>query len=114
MTNNLNLDASMIANNMQPFEPTHPGELLRDELQARGITQAKLAAQIGMRPSQLSEIINAKRAVNTETALLLEASLNISAELWLKLQAAYNMQKTKSNDSFMSRLSAIRKIAAAL
>lgn len=104
----------MIANNLTPFEPTHPGELIKDELEACNITQAKLAESIGVKPSLLNEIIKGKRGVNTEMALLIEAALNIPADLLLNLQADYNMQITKSNDSFMKRLSAVRNIAAVL
>ena len=60
----------MIANNLTPFEPTHPGELIRDELEANSLTQAKLAESIGVKPSMLNEIIKGKRGVNTEIALL--------------------------------------------
>ena len=104
----------MIANNLVPFEPTHPGELIKDELEARQLTQAKLAEQIGVKPSLLNEIIKGKRGVNTEMALLLEAALNVPADLLLNLQNDYNMQVVKADSSFMSRLSAIRSIAAAL
>jgi len=107
-------DPAMIANNLIPFEPTHPGELIREELEERGITQARLAAQIGVSASLLNEVINAKRAVNTEMALLLEAALGIPAEMWLKLQYEYNMQKAKADISLMDRLAHIRKIAAVL
>lgn len=109
-----NVDTSMIANNLTPFEPTHPGSLLRDELEERNMTQAKLARQIGISPSFINEVVNGKRAVNTELALLLEAALGISAHIWLDLQADYNMQVAKSDTSFMSRLANIRKIAAVL
>jgi len=109
-----NIAPMMIANNLTSFEPTHPGELIRDELEERNLTQAKLAAQIGVSPSLLNEVIKAKRAVNTELALLLEAALGIKADLWLKLQADYNMQIAKSDSSFMARLANIRRIAAAL
>ncbi len=108
-----NIDQAMIANNLTPFEPTHPGELIRDELEARNISQAKLAERIGVSPSLLNEVINGKRAVNTELALLLEAALGIEAEMFLKLQSEYNMQIAKSNSSFMNRLANIR-IAAML
>ena len=54
------------------------------------------------------------RAINTELALLLEAALGISANIWLKLQADYNMQVAKADSSFMNRLANIRKIAAML
>lgn len=109
-----NIDASMIANNLTPYEPTHPGELLREELEARGITQAKLASQIGVSPSLLNEVIKGKRAVNTEMALLLEAALGIAAHLWIELQTDYNIQVAKSDSSFMDRLASIRRIAAVL
>lgn len=108
------VDARMIANNLTPFEPTHPGELLKDELESRNITQARFAAQIGVKPSLLNEIIKGKRGVNTEMALILEAALGIPAEMWLGLQSDYNMQVAKSDRSFMDRLAKIRNVAAAL
>ena len=104
----------MIANNLTPFEPTHPGELIKDELEAIHMTQAKLAENIGVSPSLVNEIIKGKRGVNTEMALLIEAALNIPADLLLKLQSDYNMQVAKSDVSLMKRLSAIRNIAAGL
>ncbi len=104
----------MIANNLTPFEPTHPGTLIREELEERKFTQVQLAKQIGVSPSLLNEVINGKRAVNTELALLLEAALGIAAHIWLDMQADYNMQLAKSDSSFMSRLANIRRIAAIL
>ena len=107
-----NIAPDMIANNLTPFEPTHPGELIKDELEASHITQAKLAESIGVSPSLINEVIKGKRGVNTEMALLIEAALNIPADLLLNLQSDYNMQIAKSDLSFMKRLSSIRKIAA--
>ncbi len=109
-----NVDPSMIANNLTPFEPTHPGTLIREELEERKLTQARLAEQIGVSPSLLNEVINGKRAVNTELALLLEAAFGIAAHIWLDMQADYNIQLAKSDSSFMSRLANIRRIAAIL
>lgn len=109
-----NTDSSMIANNLTPFEPTHPGQIIREELEEREITQAKLAEQIGVSPSLLNEVINGKRAVNTELALLIEAALGIAAHILLDLQADYNMQIVKSDTTFMKRLASIRRVAAIL
>lgn len=109
-----NVDPLMIANNLTPFEPTHPGSLIRDELEEHKITQAKLAEQIGVSPSLLNEVVNGKRAINTELALLLEAALGIAAHIWLDLQSDYNMQVAKSDSTFMSRLANIRRVAAML
>ena len=114
MTTLKNIAPDMIANNLTPFEPTHPGELIKDELEERNLTQAKLAESIGVKPSLLNEIIKGKRGINTEMALMLEAALNIPADLLLNLQNDYNMQVAKSDVTFMERLSSIRKITVAL
>ena len=114
MINIPGIDPQMIANNLTPYEPTHPGELLLDELQCREISQANFAMRIGVKPSLLNEIIKGKRGINTEMALLLEAALGISAKLWINLQNEYNLQKAREDESFMSRLASIRQIAAVL
>lgn len=108
------IEQNMIANNLSPFELTHPGELLLEELEYRNITQAKFSEKIGVKPSLLNEIIKGKRGISTEMALLLEAALGISSKFWINLQNEYNLQKACSNESFMSRLGEIRKIAAIL
>ena len=103
----------MIANNLTPSEPIHPGEMIKDEIEYRGISQRKLAVQMGISPTLLNEILNGKRAISTEYALLFEAALGIDAEIWLRLQADYDMQVAKSNKSFLERLAQVRKLAAA-
>lgn len=104
----------MIANNFNPSKPIHPGEMIKDEIEYRGITQKELAAEIGLPASVLNEVLNGKRAVTTEYALLLEAALGIEADLWLRLQSDYNKQIAKSDTSFMARLEKIRQVAAFL
>lgn len=108
------IDPNMIANNLTPFEPTHPGEVLREEIECRGITQTKLANEIGMKVSLLNELINGKRDFTTEYAMLLEAALGIDADFWLNLQSSYNKTMVKNDSSFMSRLASIRRVAAVL
>ena len=90
----------------------HPGEMLKDEIEARGITQKKLAKEIGVSYTVLNEVLNGKRPITTEYALLLEAALDTKANIWIGLQTDYNMQKMKQDSSFMKRLSDIRKVAA--
>jgi len=90
----------------------HPGEMIKDEIIARGLTQKGLAEQMGVSCTVFNEILNGKRPVTTEYALLLEAALGTPATIWLGLQADYNMQKAKQDKSFMKRLENIRKIAA--
>lgn len=103
-----------IANNLQPSEPIHPGEMIKDEIEFRGISQKALAAEIGIPASVLNEVLNGKRAVSTEYALLLEAALGIDADIWLNLQQSYNKQVARKNPSFMERIAQIRRVAAFL
>ena len=108
------IDPRMIANNLTPSELIHPGEVLKEEIEYRGLSQRKLAAQMGISSTLLNEILNGKRAVSTQYALLFEAALNIDAEPLLKMQARYDMQVAKADKSFVERLANIRKIAAML
>lgn len=108
------VDPHMIANNLTPFEPTHPGDLLKEEIEYRGISQRKLAAQMGVAYSVLNEILNGKRPLTTEYALLLEAALDIDAEPLIKMQADYNLQTIKKDKTFAERLNKIRKAVAVL
>ncbi|MBO7594446.1 MAG: HigA family addiction module antidote protein [Salinivirgaceae bacterium] len=101
-----------IANNMVSSELIHPGEIIKDEIMARGITQKKLAEQMGVPYTVFNEILNGKRPVSTEYALLLEAALGIDANIWLGLQSDYNLQKIKQDKSFLKRIAEIRKVAA--
>ena len=79
---------------------------------ARGLTQKELSQQMGVSYTVFNEILNGKRPVTTEYALLLEAALGTDANIWLGLQSDYNMQRVKQDRSFMKRLEKIRKIAA--
>lgn len=101
-----------IANDMTSSMLIHPGEMIKDEIIARGITQKELAKQMGVSYTVFNEILNGKRPVTTEYALLLEAALGTKASIWIGLQADYNMQKAKQDKSFMKRLEKIKKIAA--
>ena len=108
------VNPNMIANNLEPFEPTHPGELLKDELECRNISQKQLAMDMGVSYTVLNDIVRGKRPVNTKFALLCEKALNIPAYLLLRLQADYYMLITKRDKSFAERLAKVRKIAAVL
>ena len=105
-------DPMMIANNLKPFKPTHPGEVLKDELEFRGISQRGLAGKMGISYSVLNEVLNGKRALNTELAMMMEATLGVDAAPLLAMQNEYNMLMAERNASFMEKLKNIRRIAA--
>ena len=108
------IDPNMIANNLDPYRPIHPGEVLKDEIAYRGVSQKKLATAINVPYTLLNEVLNSKRPVNTELALLLEAALDLPAEHLLKMQTQYNMLITKRNNTFIEKLSKICKVASVL
>jgi addiction module HigA family antidote len=103
------VDPRMIANNLEPSEPIHPGEILKDEIKYRGISQHKLAAQMGITYSEINGILNAKRPITTEYALLFEAALDLDAEPLVWMQFDYDIQTSRRNKSFTERLANIRK-----
>ncbi len=108
------IDPKMIANNLTPVRPTHPGELLKEEIEYRGISQRKLAARMGISYTVLNEILNSKRPVTSEFALLIEAALGIEADLFVRMQTQYNLQKARQDKKLLKRLKEIQKIASVL
>lgn len=81
----------MSKKNIIPFVATHPGEMIKDELKERKMTQKQLASKTGIKPSVLSETINGKRSVSLNVALALEKAFNIPADIWMNLQNQYDL-----------------------
>lgn len=73
-----------------PFKATHPGEVLSDELKARGLKQKDFAGRIGMSPAHLNELIKGKRNVTLDIAVRLEKELGIPYGTWMSLQNNYD------------------------
>lgn len=95
MCNDKKAIKEMRANDMTPAFPTHPGDVLKNEIEYRGISQRQLAEEMGIAYSALNEILNARRPVTEKTALLFEAALGVNAAPLLKMQMRYNLQSTK-------------------
>ena len=73
--------------------PTHPGEMLLEEfLKPMGISQYKLAKDIGVPQARISKIIRCERGITSDTALRLSRYFNMSAEFWVNLQAGYDLK----------------------
>ena len=72
--------------------PTHPGEiLLKDFLQPGELSQVDAAAQMGRSRNRLNELIQGKRGMTADTALRLAKLLKTDAEIWMNLQAQYDL-----------------------
>jgi addiction module HigA family antidote len=73
--------------------PVHPGEvLLEDFMKPLGLSQYRVAMDIGVPPRRINEIIHRKRAISADTALRLARYLGTTAQVWLGLQARYDLE----------------------
>lgn len=104
----------MIANNLQPSRPIHPGEIIKDEIVYQGISQKKLSEETGISYTIISEIIHGKRQVSVEYAMLFDAFLNLDADMLIKMQMDYNKEMAMKNPTLMDRLKAIRQKVASV
>ena len=102
----------MIANNLTPFIPTHPGDIIKDEIEYRGITQRQLSETTGIAYSVINEVLNGKRPVTIEYALLIGKALDLDAGTFIRMQSEYDMQMAERNEWFMEKLKQIRRVAA--
>ena len=93
---------------------THPGEVLKDEIEARGISQRQLAQNTGLTYSVVNEILNGRRPLTAKTALMFEAALDVPADSLMYLQTKYNMQTARKDSSILAVIKDIKKIAAVL
>ena len=76
--------------------PVHPGEVLLEEfLKPLGISQYRLAKEMNVYPRKINEIAQGKRAITADTALRLARYFGTSAELWMNLQALYDLERAR-------------------
>lgn len=68
-----------------------PGEILREEIAERKITQSSFAKKIGIHQPHFSDILKGKRKINALLALKLEKELGVRAEFWLEMQVQYEL-----------------------
>ncbi|MBN2326489.1 MAG: HigA family addiction module antidote protein [Candidatus Omnitrophica bacterium] len=71
--------------------PTHPGEILRDELDAREISMNQFAKALKVPTGRISQILAGKRSITPDTAIRLGHYLGTSAEVWMNLQTQYDL-----------------------
>ena len=106
------VDSRRIANNIKPFYPVHPGGFLKEELECRNLQQKEFAKKLGLPYVAFNEILNEKRPVTSDFALVMEAALGIPAYVLVNLQSDYNLQMSQRDKKLSKRLAEIRKIAA--
>ncbi len=85
--------------NLIAAEVFPPGEFLREELEARGWTQADLAKILGRPRRLIGEIIDGKRAITAETAWGLGDAFGVDPQFWLNLESAYQLSRVRQHDT---------------
>ena len=75
------------------LSPIHPGEvLLEDFMKPLGLTQYRLAQDLGVTPIRISQIVNGERSITVDTAMRLARYFGTSAAVWLRLQVRYDLE----------------------
>jgi len=75
------------------LSPIHPGEvLLEDFMKPIGLSQYRLAKDIGVSPIRISQIIHGQRSITVDTALRLARYFGTSAAIWLRMQVRYDLE----------------------
>ena len=91
-------------------DPIHPGETLREDLDALGMSAAELARKIEVPVNRITEILNGRRAVTGDTALRLGRFFGTSGEFWLNLQKLYELRRAeRDNGKDIARLATISR-----
>ena len=87
--------------------PPHPGEGLKDDLDALGLTVAQCATALGVTRQQLYRVISGRSAISPEMAVRLEQVIGGSADHWLRMQAAHDLAEVRNrNDIRLERVTA--------
>ena len=92
--------------------PTHPGDVLKEELEVRGITQKRFSEYTGIPYTLLNEMLNGKRPITSDIALVIEAALGINPEMLVNMQSRYNMAQARLRPDIETHLQQIRKACA--
>lgn len=83
----------MITDGKRLIEPTHPGEVLREEfLDPLGMTAYGLARDIGVPATRIYNIVEERRAITADTALRLARYFDTTPRFWLNLQSQYDLE----------------------
>ena len=81
---------------MKTLDPIHPGEILKEDfLLPLGLSEYRVAKDIGVPPRRINEIVKGQRAITVDTALRLARYFKWPAEVWLNLQAHHDQQIAK-------------------
>lgn len=73
----------------------HPGEILREDLREMSISLSQLSRDLRVPMNRISAVVTGKRSITADTAMRLARYFGTSAQHWMNLQSAYDLQKAK-------------------
>lgn len=77
------------------MRPIHPGEILREEMEAMSLSASRLAAVLHVPTNRITAILNEQRSITADTALRLARFFGTTPEFWLNLQSAYDLRRAQ-------------------
>lgn len=76
--------------------PVHPGEMLKDEINAIGYSARRFARHVGVPPNAITAILNGERGISAEMALRLGRAFGTSEQYWMNLQSLYEAKRARA------------------
>ena len=92
------------------YNPPHPGEVLKDGVIDAGISVTEFAARLGVNRVTLSRLLNGQAGVSAEMAVRLAKALGGSAELWLHMQANYDLWHAERSAALKKQIAKIEPL----
>jgi addiction module HigA family antidote len=81
------------------LDPIPPGEILAEEfMKPNGVSQNRLARDIDVNPARINDIVHGRSAITAPIALRLAKYFGTTAELWMNLQASYDLRRVRATE----------------
>ena len=91
--------------------PAHPGRLLKDDIEAVGLTVAEAAKSLGVTRQQLYRVLNGTSGISPEMAFRLEKAIGTSADTWLRMQMAFDLAEVRKRSASIAVKRLTKKVA---
>ena len=88
---------------MAMYDPAHPGLLIKEDLDALGVTVTEAAKRLGVDKSQLSRVMNGHSAISAEMAVRLESVIGGTADHYLRMQSAYDLAQVRMHKADITK-----------
>jgi len=88
---------------MAMFNPPHPGEGIKDDFEALGLSTAQAADALGVSRQQLHRVVAGQSGISAEMAVRLEAVIGSNADHWMRLQTAYDLAQIRQHKAFITQ-----------